>query len=420
MQDFFNGPIGEALKKVVDQIWSLGYDAYLAGGCVRDHLLSRPFKDIDIATNAKPDELIKIFPNHIPVGKQFGIIIVIMDQYKFEVATFRSDGDYLDGRHPQGIIFSSAEEDAQRRDFSINALFFDLKSNEVIDYVGGIIDLNAKLIRAVGDPRKRFSEDYLRILRALRFRVQLKFEIELQTWWALLNEMKNIMTISGERIADELFKGLAADPQMMSDILQSSGAWHVLFPYLGKRNQEQASKLQNIKSSIQSKGEAFALLLLQTEVQAIKDAFDCESNQKIKWNLEYEQIVKKINDHLKLSREDLKILKYLGASCCWIKNWKNLRPAFSYELLAMFEDKILADLLIAFGLDSSIIAKDMSFAKNQPKSFLTGSDVEKLDPKQRGGVLKESFYLQWEQKLCDRNEALEWLTDNYLKLKMES
>jgi tRNA nucleotidyltransferase/poly(A) polymerase len=410
MIDFFQGPMGEALKQVVETLAGAKFESYLAGGCVRDYLLNRSFKDIDIATNAKPDELIKLFPNHIPVGKQFGIIIVLVNHFKFEIATFRTDGDYVDGRHPQSISFASAEEDAKRRDFTINALFFDLKKNQIIDYVNGTGDLKSKIIRAVGDPHKRFSEDYLRILRALRFKVQLEFEIEAQTWQALSQEVKNLNLISGERISDELYKGLEANPKVMVDILESSGAWTVLFfSYLGTRSNAQAHKLNAIKSKVECKGTAFAFLLLQSESINKLEPFDLETIEKIKWAPAYENILKKINDQLKLSREDFKILKYSGAAGAWTKNWQKLRPAFRYEILAMPENKFLPAFLLAFGLDPAILSRDLLLAQNQPPAFLTGVDVEKIDPKMRGGVLKECFYLQWEQKLTSRAEALKWL-----------
>jgi tRNA nucleotidyltransferase/poly(A) polymerase len=411
MTDFFKGPMGEALRQVVNLLWSSGYEAYLAGGCVRDYLLNRPFKDIDIATNAKPEELIRMFPAHIRVGQQFGIIIVVVEHFKFEVATFRTDGDYLDGRHPENISFASAEEDAKRRDFSINALFFDLNNQKVIDFVGGVVDLEAKIIRAVGDPHKRFKEDYLRILRALRFKVQLNFQIETQTWLALTQEMSHIHSISGERISEELFRGLLADSHSMAEILHSSGAWDILFSYLGKRNSQAAGILVNFKEKIRTKGEAFAFLILQTDLIKQSELIIFESRQKIKWSLDYEVLLQKLNGQFKLSREDLKTLKFLGASWCWNKNWQNLRAGFRYELLAMPENQLLVQILLALGADKTLVTRDLHFAQNQPRPFLTGTDVEKLDARQRGRVLKESFYLQWEQKINSRTEALNWLNN---------
>jgi tRNA nucleotidyltransferase/poly(A) polymerase len=240
--------------------------------------------------------------------------------------------------------------------------------------------------------------------------VQLGFEIESQTWLALSKEVKNLNLISGERISDELFKGLVVDPKLMTDILESSGVWDVLFTYLGKRSEILANKMFLLKGKIQSKGEAFVLLFLQSELSNKIDIFELESAQKIKWTFAYEDILKKINEQLKLSREDLKILRYLGAANCWAKNWHRLRPAFRYELLAMPENGLLADLLLMLDLDHRTLLEDLRLSHLQPQAFLAGRDVEKIDPKQRGAVLKECFYLQWEQKLLSRAEALTWLS----------
>src|SRR5205823_1762891 len=146
-----------------------GHIAYFAGGCVRDMVRNLAPKDIDIATDARPEEVQKLFPRTYAVGAHFGVIVVLENGFQFEVATFRSDDVYLDGRRPSEVHFSSPEEDARRRDFTINGMFFDPVKNEVIDFVGGRADLKAKLIRAIGDPAQRFAEDRLRILRAIRF-----------------------------------------------------------------------------------------------------------------------------------------------------------------------------------------------------------------------------------------------------------
>ncbi|HXY60795.1 MAG TPA: CCA tRNA nucleotidyltransferase, partial [Chthoniobacterales bacterium] len=143
--------------------------AYFAGGCVRDMVRGLIPKDFDVATNAMPEMVQKIFPRTYAVGAKFGVIVVVENETNFEVATFRSDGRYLDHRHPIDVRFSSPQEDAKRRDFTINGMFFDPAKNEVIDFVGGRADLDAKVVRAIGDPAQRFSEDRLRMLRAIRF-----------------------------------------------------------------------------------------------------------------------------------------------------------------------------------------------------------------------------------------------------------
>ena len=183
-----------------------GHTAYFAGGCVRDFLMGRAAVDIDIATTARPEEVEKLFPKTIPVGRQFGVMIVVERGRSFEEATFRREGGYYDGRHPSEISFTVPEEDARRRDFTINGLFYDPFEKKILDYAGGQADLPKKLIRAIGDPRERFEEDKLRLLRAIRFASSLDFEIEAKTWEAIQEKAAKIAEVSPERIREELVK----------------------------------------------------------------------------------------------------------------------------------------------------------------------------------------------------------------------
>lgn len=189
-----------------------GFRALFAGGCVRDMLLGVPAQDYDIATDATPDEVAATFDEVIPVGKKFGVQIVVRGETHFEVATFRVDGPYTDGRHPSFVEFSGEREDAQRRDFTINALFFDPETKEVLDYVGGQADLEAQVIRAVGEPSKRFEEDYLRMLRAVRFAARLGYAIDPVTRDAIVKHAAKIVKTSAERVRDEIVKMLTEGP----------------------------------------------------------------------------------------------------------------------------------------------------------------------------------------------------------------
>lgn len=199
-------PQYEAATKITSRLRESGFEAFFAGGCVRDGLLKRHAKDIDIATSATPDDVEELFDKTVAVGKSFGVVRVIIDGFDIEVATFRKDGAYVDGRRPDSVTFSSRKEDAERRDFTINALFYDEHSGHVYDDVGGIQDLQAHLIRAVGNPEKRFEEDHLRLLRAVRFSGELDFLIENDTWKALCLCADLIESVSGERINDEMTK----------------------------------------------------------------------------------------------------------------------------------------------------------------------------------------------------------------------
>jgi poly(A) polymerase len=188
------------LKRLRDN----GHVAYFAGGCVRDMLLGIEPKDYDVATDAPPEKVRRLFSNTQAVGAAFGVILVRLGGSQIEVATFRADLDYKDGRHPEGVRFTTAEEDAKRRDFTINGLFFDPIENKVIDYVGGQRDLKYKWLRAIGNADHRFEEDHLRMLRAVRFAARFGFEIKGETAVAIAKHREQLKRISPERIASEL------------------------------------------------------------------------------------------------------------------------------------------------------------------------------------------------------------------------
>ncbi len=191
---------------VVCRLREAGFQAYFAGGCVRDQLLGREPLDYDIATSAPPSRVQELFPHTVPVGIQFGVILVLLEGAQVEVATFRSDGIYLDGRHPVTVHFSNAEADARRRDFTINGLFFDPVSARVIDHVGGEADLRAGIVRAIGDPRARLGEDRLRMIRAVRFAARFGFEIDAATTAAIRSEAPTVTEVAWERIGEEIVK----------------------------------------------------------------------------------------------------------------------------------------------------------------------------------------------------------------------
>ena len=189
---------------VVRKLVDAGHVAYFAGGCVRDQLLGREPKDFDVATDATPDRVRELFLRSQGVGQAFGVVIVRVGRSQIEVATFRADGAYGDGRRPDEVRFATAEEDAQRRDFTINGLFYDPLADRVIDFVGGQADLKAGMLRAIGEPAVRFAEDYLRILRAVRFAARFGLSIDPATAEAIRANAHKLPRIAPERIADEL------------------------------------------------------------------------------------------------------------------------------------------------------------------------------------------------------------------------
>lgn len=210
-----------------------GHEALLVGGCVRDLLLGREPKDWDVATDALPDRIEALFPKTVAVGKAFGIIAVVAaDGTTVEVATYRADSPYADGRHPDAVVFTDARADALRRDFTINALFLDPANGEIRDFVGGRADLEARLVRAIGDPAARFAEDHLRLLRAVRFAATLGFAIEPATFAAIQTLAPRIRRISAERIRDELFRLLAEAPKAGAalQLLRDAGLLKEILP----------------------------------------------------------------------------------------------------------------------------------------------------------------------------------------------
>jgi len=197
----------ELANSVCDTLQRHGHQAFLVGGCVRDILLHRHPADYDVATNATPAEVLQLFPEGLDVGAQFGVVLVRQDSLKVEVATFRSDVGYSDGRHPDQVVYSqTAEEDVQRRDFTINGLLMRHDTGEILDFVGGRADLTAGIIRAIGEPSRRFAEDKLRMLRAVRFAARFGYSIEPKTFAAIREHANEIEVVSAERIREELTK----------------------------------------------------------------------------------------------------------------------------------------------------------------------------------------------------------------------
>lgn len=220
---------------IVQRLQAHGYQAYFAGGCVRDALRHAPVKDIDIATSATPDEVAALFPaQSVGVGKSFGVMLVVLNGIAYDVATFRTDGGYQDGRHPEMITYDTAEHDALRRDFTVNALFYDPLSAKVIDFVGGEADLAAGCLRTVGDPRTRFREDRLRMLRAIRFAAVCGWRIDPATWAALQAEAPHVGCVSMERIRTEFLRMLceAPVPSEALELLHAGGLLAHFFPEL--------------------------------------------------------------------------------------------------------------------------------------------------------------------------------------------
>jgi putative nucleotidyltransferase with HDIG domain len=268
-----NSSARESAIFIVKRLRREGYETYLAGGCVRDMLLGKEPQDYDIATGARPEDIQRVFPETIPLGAQFGVILVVIDGAPFEVASFRHDGPYLDGRHPSHVRYGSLEEDVRRRDFTINGMIYDPVDDRVIDLVDGRNDLERRIIRAIGNPQARFAEDRLRMIRALRFAAGLKFAIDPATFEAIRQSAATVTQISWERIGDEVTRILTEGGARRGfELLDESGLLAALLPEIV------AMKTTAQSPDYHPEGDVFAhtlLLLSHLEAPSETLAYGC-------------------------------------------------------------------------------------------------------------------------------------------------
>ena len=223
---------GQAAVDILERLRREGFQAFLVGGCVRDLVMGIEPKDYDVSTDATPEQVTRLFPEGLTVGAQFGVVIVPRAEGNVEVATFRSDGLYTDGRHPSEVRYSKTpQEDVLRRDFTINGLLYDPIKEQVLDYVGGQADIRARRVRTIGEPFNRFSEDRLRMLRAVRFAVRLKFRLDAAAAGAIRKQAAEIHQVSAERVRDEILKILTeGQPRRGFELLDATGLLAEVLP----------------------------------------------------------------------------------------------------------------------------------------------------------------------------------------------
>lgn len=407
LRDIFNKhPHFSTVNSVYHNLSSAGYMVYLAGGCVRDALLGLPIGDFDIATNATPEQVEGLFEKTIAVGKQFGIIMVPFNEgTTIEVASFRKDGLYVDGRRPESVTLATPEEDAQRRDFTINALFYDLKTDRVIDHVGGLQDLQKKYIRTVGNPQERFQEDHLRILRAFRFVGQLGFDLDAETQASALSLKEKVKDVSRERISDEFKKSLKGPWRERTFVmLRSGGFLQILLPRLPwsdkvDRELQKSLKAFPVGSTIENWLSFFVPIFL---------------NHSEKLSLED---LKSTLKSLKFSSADEKLFIKAFEICQEKEDFQKRPLTYQYQILSESDLRKVFEMAVILDADAFSFWPQLSAqAKSRlgeeyilPEAWVTGEDLKKLGiavGPQMGEILRKLYELQLSGTVKNKAEAL--------------
>ena len=400
-----------AVQDLLSQLSSKGYESYLAGGCVRDGLMAVQPADFDVATEATPDQIKKMFPRAIEVGRAFGVMMIPFESFQIEVTTFRKDGEYQDGRRPESVTFCKSKEDALRRDFTINALFYDIVNHRVVDYVDGIQDIKNKIIRTVGVPQQRFSEDKLRLMRAARFSGQLNFEIEKQTLSAMHELSGEILQVSQERITAE-FKKISQGqvPAKSLAIMQSTKMLEVLWPgFHFFKSDLWSSFLTAVQ--ISAKIKSFEMLVSYFLIYEILHRV--KSSEKSEMAPEM---------HLVVAKDSRRQIDFLVDGFFHFANSES--PHFMERSLILLNHELgplLSELCYNLSLLRLLPRKnivevverflELSDDKGHlPKPFLTGEDLLKLGfeaSSELGEKLKELYFAQLRGEIETKDQALD-------------
>jgi poly(A) polymerase len=429
-------------RDIARRLREAGHAAYFAGGCVRDLLRSQVPKDIDIATDARPEDVQKMFPRTYAVGAHFGVIVVLENDFQFEVATFRSDGAYLDGRRPVEVHFATAKEDAARRDFTINGMFFDPEKDEVIDFVGGRMDLEARVIRAIGDPAQRFAEDRLRMLRAVRFATVLGFEIDAATWDAVVAHAASINDISAERIREELVRIFMSPNRARGwDLLDASGLMRNILPELDTMKgceqppqfhpEGDVFKHTRIMLELLPKEASLPLVLSVLFHDIGKPPTSVVDGEgRIRFNGHDRlgaEMTEAVMERLRFSRAEIEATVEAVRQHMVFKDVPNMRVAKLKRFMARptFEDELelhRVDCASSHGMMENyefLQQKKEEFANEPiiPPPLVRGEDLIALGLKpgpRFGEILEEVETRQLEGALKNREEALAWVKEEFL------
>ncbi|MCL4109937.1 UNVERIFIED_CONTAM: hypothetical protein GTU68_012746 [Idotea baltica] len=425
-----------AAEGICAELREAGHEALFAGGCVRDQLLGREQKDIDIATNATPNEVLTVYPKGDTIGAHFGVILIRAAGFHFEIATFREDGEYSDGRRPDSVQFTTAENDAKRRDFTVNGMFLEPESGEIIDYVGGKADLESKTLRAIGNPADRFEEDFLRMMRAIRFATVLDdFSIESETWAALQANAHRISEVSPERVQAELNKIWTSPNRVRGfDLLVDSGLMKAILPeILDLQGCEQPPQFHPEGDVFIHTRIMLGLLKQDASLSLVLSVLFHDIGKPATYSLDPEEGRIRFNDHDKVGSEmTTKILKRLRysnevidaaidgvAHHMQFMNVQQMKKSTLKRFMARphFDDEMelhRVDCTSSNGFLENynfLNAKREEFANEPllPKPFVTGQDLIergwKSGPKM-GEKLREIYDLQLEGQVISREEGL--------------
>lgn len=431
-----------AAREIAGRLRAAGHVAYFAGGCVRDLLRGEVPKDFDIATDARPEVVQEIFRRTYAVGAHFGVIVVLEDDFQFEVATFRSDGAYLDGRRPVEVHFASAEDDAARRDFTINGMFFDPEKDEVIDFVSGRQDLERKVIRAIGDPGQRFAEDRLRMLRAIRFATVLGFEIDRATWDAVVTHAASISEISAERIREELVRIFLSPHRVRGwDLLDASGLMRTVLPELeALKGCEQPPQFHPEGDVFKHTRIMLELLPAETSLPLVLSVLfhdigkpptsAVDEEGRIRFNGHDRigaEMTEAIMERLRFSRAEIEATVEAVRQHMVFKDVPNMRVAKLKRFMARptFADELelhRVDCASSHGMMDNydfLRQKREEFANEPiiPPPLVRGDDLIALGMKpgpQFGEILEAVETRQLEGMLTNREEALAWVRGEFL------
>ncbi len=402
---------------VVERLRQAGYQTYWAGGCVRDEILGITPQDYDVATSAVPDQIEEVFSDRktLAIGASFGVITVLGPRAagQIEVATFRQDATYSDGRHPDRVSFTTAEEDASRRDFTINGMFFDPLENEVIDFVDGQADLERKLIRAIGDPQLRFAEDKLRILRAVRFAATFGFQIEPGTRAAIDQHAKELKVVSAERITAEMQRMLTHPGRSTAvRLLQETGLLAIIFPESEATQEDFRDRFQVALDGLEhldTQDFASALALLWSQLVPAADRNLTESVMR----------------RMKLSNEAIKSMTWMldhesqvveADTLAWPDLQRILIDPRIEHLLALATARQQARQLPVTGIETCRQKQLLAPEKLNPPPLLSGNDLQEMGlpagPLFRE-ILEKVRNAQLMEQLQDKQQALEWVQSRW-------